>query len=613
MRFLLVPAIAAGLLAASATSIAAPPRALLDGYADDTALETRLAALAAAHPQQVRLETIATSREGRPIHALTLAAEAADADSLPAVLVVGGLDGAQLASTEIVAAVAERMLLEHPHLLDDVALLLVPRANPDAAARFLRQPGPRSGVNARPTRDDRDPEIDEDGPDDLDGNGVVTMIRRLDPPATDRAAWVVDEDDPRLLRAPDASMGELPRYSVHVEGLDDDGDGMIAEDGPGGVDPDRNFPHRWPEFASDAGPWPLSEPESLGLARFVLERPRLYAAIVVGRGDNVVNLPDPRPKVAGGRIPAEIDEDDLPLHTELAKAFKDATGQDRAADRDDAGSLAAWLYHQRGIPTLACNAWWRADPEAPAEDAAENVGESGGEASEPDDGAGEGEGEAAASTNAREPRGEPRRRGGRRGGESTKPSAHPMSIDDPAAWLALVDERDGLGFVEWTEVDHPTLGRVEVGGFVPGLDALPPIAEIDRLAEGQSAFLAELVERRPRPRATEPSVRRLGPGLLRIDLAIVNEGRMPTATAMGARDMVPPTVVRLSVPKERIRSGMPQIVIDSIPPGGRRDLSWIVSAPPEGESIEIVAFGPFLPRTTFTIDADGTLVEEVSP
>ncbi|MHC4834233.1 MAG: M14 family zinc carboxypeptidase [Planctomycetota bacterium] len=148
MRFLFVPAFAAGLLAASATSVAAPPRALLDGYADDTALEARLAALATTHPRQVRLETIATSHEGRPIHALTLASDGDDAESRPAILVVGGLDGAQLASTEIVAAVAERMLLEHPHLLDDVALLLVPRANPDAAARFLRQPGPRSGVNA---------------------------------------------------------------------------------------------------------------------------------------------------------------------------------------------------------------------------------------------------------------------------------------------------------------------------------------------------------------------------------------------------------------------------------------------------------------------------------
>ena len=605
-----VPAIAAGLLIASTASAAAPPRALLDGYADDAVLEARLAVLAATHPRQVGLETIATSHQGRPIHALTLASDRDDADSRPAILIVGGLDGAELASTEIVAAVAERMLLEHPHLLDEVAVLLVPRANPDAAARFLRRPGPRSGVNARPMRDDRDPEIDEDGPNDLDGNGVITMIRRLDPPPSDRAAWVLDEGDPRLLRGADAANGELPRYSVHVEGLDDDGDGVIAEDGPGGVDPDRNFPHRWPEFASDAGPWPLSEPESLGLAKFVLERPRIYAAIVVGRGDNVVNLPDPRPKVAGGRIPAEIDEADLELHKALAESFKETTGQDRAPDRDDAGSLAAWLYHQRGIPTIACTGWWRPEP-AESEEASEAE-------SAPDT---EGQGDAtsddptaapAAAPNAESSRGDRRRRGGRRSEETAKPSSSPMSIDDPAAWLAVVDDRDGLGFVDWTEIEHPTLGRVEIGGFVPGLDTLPPIAEIAGLADGQAAFVADLVARRPRPRVIEPTVRRLGPGLLKIDLAVVNEGRMPTATTMGARDIVPPTVVRLSVPKERIRSGMPQTVIDSIAPGGRRDLSWIVSTSPEGDPIEIVAFGPFLPQIAFTVDADGTVLEEGS-
>lgn len=603
MRIPIIAAVAAG-LGFVATASTAPPRSILDGYADEAALEARLATFAAAHPGHVRFETIATSHEGRPVRALTLAGDGAQADMQPAILVVGGLDGAGLASTEIVAAIAERMMLEHTELLDEVTLHFVPRANPDAAARFMRQPGPRSGVNARPTRDDRDPEIDEDGPRDLDGNGVITLIRRLDPPPTDKARWVVDAEDPRLLRAPDAGEGELARYSVHVEGLDADGDGAIAEDGIGGVDPDRNFPHRWPEFAADAGPWPLSEPESLGLAKYVLARPRIFAAVVVGRGDNVVNLPDPRSKEAGGRIPAEIDEADLAMHTELATAFKEITGQSRAVDRDDAGSLAAWLYNQRGIPTIACNAWWRPDPAAdPEQEAAPSEADDPATTTEDAD-------DAAPDAPSEPDRGRGRGEGRRSRKASGPITDSPMTLADPTEWLALVDACDGFGFVEWTEVEHPTLGRVEVGGFVPGLDALPPFSEISGLAEGQTAFVADLVDRRPIPRVLSTTVERLGPGLLRVDMAIVNEGRMPTSTTMGTRDMTPPIVVRLDLPKKRLRSGMLQSRIDSIPPGGRRDLSWIVSATPEDPAFEIEAFGPLLPATTRTIDPDGSISEE---
>ncbi|MGA0173283.1 MAG: hypothetical protein ACO3NL_06510, partial [Phycisphaerales bacterium] len=104
----------------------------------------------------------------------------------------------------------------------------------------------------------------------------------------------------------------------------------------------------------------------------------------------------------------------------------------------------------------------------------------------------------------------------------------------------------------------------------------------------------------------EPQVRTPAPGLCQIDRALVNDGRMPTATAMGVRDMTPPIVVRISTAKESIRSGVKQQSISSIGPGERRDLSWIVSAAP-GEEIEIAAVGPLLPESTITIQ-DGAVV-----
>jgi len=593
------------------------PRSILDGYPTDDAFVARIEALAAAHPGRARLVELARSREGRRILALTLAGDLALAEERPAILVVGGLDGAELASTEVAMALAEDLLRDRPVLLDEVTVHVVPRGNPDAASAFLSQPSPRSGTNGRPSRDDRDAAIDEDGPRDLDGNGVITMMRRKDPPPTDPARWASDPAEPRLLRRPDPLKGEVATYSLHVEGLDADLDGLVGEDPIGGVDPDRNFPHRWPEFAADAGPWPLSEPETLPLAEFVLARPRIYAALVVGRHDNIVNLPDPRPREAVGRIPSQIDEGDLPLLADLAKSFKECTGQDRASGADMSGSLASWLYHQRGITTVACTSWWRpALPDAPPD---ATPAESSLPA--PPTAPGESSGEAPPAP----PPGDAPRRGGRGGrggriagggggggGGAAPGAAAPPAVSDAeqAAWLAYSDKvRGGAGFVAWTPLEHPTLGAVEVGGMVPGFTAIPPIDAVPAIAEGRARFLAELVARRPKASVRDVRVERLAPGLDQISLAVVNEGRMPTATVMGRRPgMTPPIVVAISSPREAIRSGRRSVLIPALAPGERLDLSWLVTSAP-GEEVRLTARGPFLPETTVVL-RDGSIAAD---
>ena len=123
------------------------------------------------------------------------------------------------------------------------------------------------------------------------------------------------------MRPPDRAKGELPRYAIWTEGVDADGDGLLAEDGAGGVDPDLNFPYRWPEFDRHAGQYQLSEPESMALARFVFDHPRLFAVYTLGRHDNLVNVPDSRAKDITGRQPLLLDEGDAPLWGELAKLY----------------------------------------------------------------------------------------------------------------------------------------------------------------------------------------------------------------------------------------------------------------------------------------------------
>ena len=65
----------------------------------------------------------------------------------------------------------------------------------------------------------------------------------------------------------DRAKGETGAYRLESEGLDNDGDGAINEDPPGGVDFDRNFPHGWKEFDRRAGTSACSEVETRGADR----------------------------------------------------------------------------------------------------------------------------------------------------------------------------------------------------------------------------------------------------------------------------------------------------------------------------------------------------------
>ena len=110
----------------------------------------------------------------------------------------------------------------------------------------------------------------------------------------------------------------------------------------------------------------------------------------------------------------------------------------------------------------------------------------------------------------------------------------------------------------------------------------PPEA-IAVIAEKQTAFVLDLAGRFPQVSLTDPQITRLAPGLYELKAALVNDGYLPTGTAMAVRNRrARPYVVRLSVPNEQVVSGRRVHKIWSIPgSGGRESLRWIVAAPDE--------------------------------
>ena len=287
---------AAALAAVAGIATAAPARAET-ASPDHATLVTRIDALAAAHAGMAVVETIGTSREGRVILALRLAgAGEAEPVERSAVLVVAGLDGSHLVGGDVALGVAERLLDRAAAgdetvtaLLAAHAIYVVPRVNPDAAERWFTDVRLEWTRALRPDDADRDGAIDEDPPNDLDGDGFITTMRVPDPAKADRMA---DAAEPRLTATPARDDGERAAFVVYVEGIDDDGDGAYNEDRVGGVDLDMNFMHGYREHADGAGPYPVSEPESLALLRYVLDRQHIAAVLVYGRHDNLTKTPD---------------------------------------------------------------------------------------------------------------------------------------------------------------------------------------------------------------------------------------------------------------------------------------------------------------------------------
>jgi hypothetical protein len=163
---------------------------------------------------------------------------------------------------------------------------------------------------------------------------------------------------------------------------------------------------------------------------------------------------------------------------------------------------------------------------------------------------------------------------------------------EDTAWLAYSDEtRDGSGFVPWQKLEHPQLGPVEVGGWVPYFKVNPPPDEIDAIAEKQTAFVLDLAGRFPRVSLAEPEITRLAAGLYEVKTALVNDGYLPTGTAMAVRNRrARPYVVRLSVDSEHVLTGQRVNKTWSVPgSGGRASYRWIIQSP-DGSELTITVY-----------------------
>jgi len=541
-------------------------------YPPPEAVEEELRALARDSGGVLTLEKVGETREKRPITAAVVALPGTNAlRDRQAILVVANLEGNLHHATAVVLEVVRQLvrLRDEPSVkerLGSAALVFIPQASPDAAARIAERPLRETSRNRRPVDEDRDRAADEDGPEDLDGDGEILRTRIPDPEGT----LVIDSGDPRLLRAARPEDSGSARFRLADEGVDSDGDGLIGEDPSGGVDVSINFPHDHDTGNAEAGPHAASEPESRAILDLVYASPGIEAAVIYGAEDNLVSLPEGRDGPPERRRERRVWRKDAEIYSRIGKLYRDGAvrkpgepGAGKAPRKPllppRRGSLPSTLYQDLGILSVAASLYGGEPPLA---------------------------------------------------GSAAPPEKPLEGIELERAWLAWSDGPGAGAFVPWRPLEHPKLGTVHVGGFRPYTRTNPPPAEAALLAPAQVEFLIGLAERLPRVSIEEAKVDEIADGVFDVRVRVVNRGRLPTSLQQGTftRRRSPLVVELVSAGAKHLGDDARRTIDRLDEDGGARELRWITIAARGAEvTIAVHRRGVPLASTRFRLETGRSL------
>ncbi len=529
------------------TGLLFSPQILLSAeYHNHAQLSRQLLNWSRQHRRTISVHEQAKTRQGRAIWSVTLS-KADRPEEQPALLIIAGIDGRDLASTELALGFLDDVL-NKAQTVDSVARMLqqttfyiFPRLHPDATETFFAPVQQECTSNTRPQDDDRDGRVDEDGCEDLNRDAMVAHMRVRDP----EGEFILDEQDPFLLRRADRTKGEIGIYRVFQEGRDDDQDGSWNEDGPGGVTPNRNFSFAWNGTAADQGEYPFSDAETRTLADFCFSHPNITAVLSYSDQDNLLqSWPASAP---GWQWPAErevkpINEmppQDAAVLRHLADVYKTITGRDQAPENPPArGDLAQWAYYHLGRWSLTTRAWWPTLVQVATDSAKKQVKDAGKD-----------------------------------------------SLATQRRLLHWLQKYRPDGIIPWQPFNHPDFPdrQVEIGGFRPFVFMNPPADSLALQVKTMNAFIWRMASLLPRTVIQQFSAIELHRGVYRLEAVLVNQGYLPTATILGSRmNICRKLKTELSSADEFLfMSGQKVQILETLAgSGGAKRLSWVVKGKP---------------------------------
>ncbi len=251
-----------------------------DRWLDNEAMGERMKLMERTWPKFLTLSSIGKTYEGRDIWLMTINNPDTGPESNKAgMFIEANVHGNEIQGGEICLYTIWYLMENYgkndeiTRLVDERVFYINPSINPDGRDYFPHGTGSGARTGHVPVDSDGDGLVDEDGPDDLNGNGIIEQIRKYTP---GEGTYRLDPDDPRIMvRVAPWETGDWTLLGS--EGLDNDGDGLVNEDPPGGYDPNRNYGADWqPEYIQGGSmDYPFRLPEARATQDFFKTHPNI--------------------------------------------------------------------------------------------------------------------------------------------------------------------------------------------------------------------------------------------------------------------------------------------------------------------------------------------------
>jgi hypothetical protein len=516
-------------------------------YSNFNSMSQKIDALRKEYPSLCSVNSIVKTAGGKEIWVLTIGN--GDKDKKPGIAVFGGVEGNHLLGKEVALGFATSLLQESSskeitELLDKITFYVFPDVSPDATEQFFSGLKYERTLNDRPTDDDRDFVLDEDPYEDLNNDGLITLIRIKDP----SGSYVESGEDRRIMVAADLSKGQTGSYLVYSEGIDNDKDGSFNEDGKGGVNFNRNFTYNYEEFGLNAGMYPVSELETKAVADFLFDKFNIYAVFTFGPQDNLgqpwkaSEKAETSASSAGngqgtrqgigrrsgqrrrmgqedGKI-ASILKSDETINKLVSDKYHDITGAKGAPfTNTPPGNFMEWAYYHYGRYSFGTPAWW-----FPLE----------------------------------------------------------KEKNNQAAFLKFAEKNKiNNVFVPWTEIEHPDFPgkKTEVGGVKPFAMINPPADTLGDLITKNYKFITAIAAMHPELEFLDVKTENAGENVFRISLKLHNKGVFATCAEIGDNNMWT-RIMRISLEpgdKQSLLSGQKVQRAERLEGDQSAEFSWLIN------------------------------------
>ncbi len=481
-------------------------------WRDYEELKADMLRLEKAFPKFLKYSSIGKSYQGRDIMLMTIH----NPDTGPEMSKAGMFIEANVHGNEIQGAetclYTIWYLMENYGRIDKITQLvnervfyILPSVNPDGREFFMTGTGSNARTGHVPVDDDGDGLFDEDNVDDLNGNGVIEQIRKSVPgKGTHRKSL----REPRIMEP--VGPNETGDYILlGSEGLDNDGDGLVNEDGPGSYDPNRNWATNWqPNYIqSGSMDYPFQLPEARAVNDFLMSRPNI-AGVQSYHNTGGMILRGP-----GAEAMGEYPRADVTVYDELGRNGERMLPFYRyiiiwSGLYTVHGGFIDWTNDGLGIISFSNELW-----------------------------SGE---QYFTSPALKEQQRDPN--------SPISPSVSRYFFND---YLEFGDQ-----YTDWKEFDHPQYGKVELGGWKKMYGRIPPRFMSEEMCHRNMAFTLYQADEMPMMKMGETSVEPLGGGVFRVRAAIRNDKVAPTILAKAAQNnVVTPDILSVSGGVEVVTAG----------------------------------------------------------